>query len=306
MRPHHHAVSEYVSWALDADAEVQSVSSLAGGIHDNYFVQAHIKGVPSRFVVRRMPSAAAFGFARNEVVPYSLQAEFNALKDLENISLRTPKVWGLDHEGKFLGTPVFLMEYIEGPTILDAIPSNPETVLQKFAATILAMNQISAAKVPSVAASSTDSGEQPARRLLDWLIAQAQNAGVPSFFNHGLELLEKELSDNGPSLAFGNGDLNPQNFICADDGQVAVVDWEYAGFNDPLVELMLLHTWPEHDPFLNTYPLDRLYCEMAGLDVSLLRWYEVYSALSGWIFAEKDQSPAALALHEQRATALLS
>jgi aminoglycoside phosphotransferase (APT) family kinase protein len=301
----HHVVSEYLSWALDTDAEVQSVSSLAGGVHDNYLVQGHVNETTCRFVVRRMPPPGAAGFARSEVMIYSLQAEFNVLQSLENAALRTPKVCGFDYEGKFLGTPSFLMEYIEGPTVLDAIAFDPSMVLQKFADTIFGMNQISPAEVPGVTAPAGAAKEQPARGLLDWLIVQTQTIDVPTVFKGGLEMLTEEFPAHTPQSAFGNGDLNPQNFIYMADGSIAVVDWEYAGFNDPLAELMLLHSWPEQRPFLNTYPLDSLYCEIAGLDPKLLCWYEVYGALNGWVFAARDHRFDALALYEQQASALL-
>ncbi|MFC1714902.1 phosphotransferase [Candidatus Poribacteria bacterium] len=297
-------VARYLSWALGADAEVLTISALPGCIHQNLRVHARL-GMESRsFVLRRMPLQKTLGFARG-VVPYNLEAEFTALKDLEGVDLLTPKVWGLDREGRFLDMPAFLMEYIEGPTVLDAVESNPEVIAYRFAETILAMNRVSADQLPDLVGLIGESDEDPAD-LLGWLTAQAGKMDAPSFFLSGLDLLTRELPSDRPKRVFGNGDLGPQNFIYTADGSIAVVDWEYAGFNDPIAEIMLLHVWPEDDPFLRKHPIDKLYCRLAGIDVGILRWYEIYGALSGWLFAAGDCNRKAMMIYEQKARNLFS
>jgi aminoglycoside phosphotransferase (APT) family kinase protein len=113
----------------------------------------------------------------------------------------------------------------------------------------------------------------------------------------GLDFVDAEQPANRPCPTFGNGDLSPMNFICGDDGRITVVDWEYAGFADPIAEIMLLHTWPEDAPFLQSHPIDRIYCEMNGIPAALLKWYEVCSAISGWIYAANDDNRRRLKLH---------
>jgi aminoglycoside phosphotransferase (APT) family kinase protein len=234
------SVAQYLSWALGARVDVQDISPLrsplSGGNHENWRVRALLDNELFEFVIRIMPSRETFGFAR-EVLPYNLETEFLALKDLEKTDLLTPKVRGLDLEGQFLGRPAFVMEYIEGSTILEAIKSDPEAVLQSFAGAILAMNRISSLQVPSVVSRYGEPGDEPAD-LVGWLKAQAEKIDAPLFFQRGLKALEKETPHNRPKTAFGNGDLGPQNFIYTSNCSVAIVDWEYVGFSDPLVEIM--------------------------------------------------------------------
>jgi len=195
-----------------------------------------------------MPCTENFGFAR-KISPYNFEVEFTALKELEKVALPTPKVWGLDMTGKFFGTPAFIMEYIEGPTLLEVVESNPEEVVNRFAETILEMNQITTAQVPGVVTHLSMPENAPADSL-GWLENQTKHIDVPDFFMNGFKVLEKEYPCNRPVKAFGNGDLGPQNFIYTSDGSIVILDWEYVDFNDPLAEIMLLHVWPKDDPFL--------------------------------------------------------
>ena len=90
-----------------------------------------------------------------------------------------------------------------------------------------------------------------------------------------------------------------------DDGCVAVVDWEFVGFADPLSEIMLLHTWPEDKPFLSRYPIDRMYCQRNGLNPQMLPWYELVGTLCGWQYAVKDENDRSRQFHEHRLPGLL-
>ncbi len=104
------------------------------------------------------------------------------------------------------------MEYIEGPTLLEVVESNPEDVINRSAVTILEMNQITTAQVPNVVVYSGIPANAPADSL-GWLENQTKHIDVPDFFTNGFKVLAKEYPYNRQLKAFGNGDLGPQNFI---------------------------------------------------------------------------------------------
>ncbi|MBI1922640.1 phosphotransferase [Candidatus Poribacteria bacterium] len=261
-------------------------------------LHATVDGESQKYVIRQMPPAESFGFARNQVKPYDLQLEFLALKDLERLSLKTPRVWGLDDRGKFLTRPAFVMEFIEGPTVLEASQENSEQVVRQFTETIWQMNQIPPSDVPNVVKVCGEP-EVDESGGVAWMEDQVKNMRLPSFVKRGIEILEQEKPDRLPPSAFGNGDVGPMNFILAGDGSITVVDWEYVGFSDPIGEMMLLHIWPEDKPFLKDHPVDRLYCQLADLDEKILRWYKLRAALGGWIYATKDKDRKGIFLHER-------
>lgn len=293
------SLSRYLSWALNTDVRALGLTSMAGGVHHNWCVTVETAGNVKKFVVRRMPPSEQFGYARREVTPYRLQKEFNVLQELAAIPLAVPKAWGFDEEGEFLGTPAFVMEFIEGITVLEAVQQKPDVVLPSYAEAIVAMNAILPAQVPS-SDPPTNCDPEPLR----WLVDHSRGLQLPVGFARGLEMLH-DIPPYRPAPAFGNGDLNPQNFIYTPNG-ITIIDWEYAGFNDPLMELMLLHVWPEDEPFLAAYPLDHLYCNLTKIDSELLRWYELYGALSGWIYAAKDNRLTNMVRHEHWLNKLLS
>jgi aminoglycoside phosphotransferase (APT) family kinase protein len=284
---------------MDADVAIDAITLLAGGVHHNLKVEAKIDGKPAIFVIRRMPPLSTFGFHRTEVAPYSLATEFAVLRDLEGAPLRTPRVRGCDGDGAFLGTPAFLMEYIAGPTVAEAIAAAPQTILPRFVEAIATMNAIPASLVPSIVARYGEPSPSPPD-IAEWLTSQIRDMPAPPIVGQGLAVVCRSVPDHRPAPCFGNGDLNPLNFIVTGDGEIAIVDWEYAGFNDPLLEIMLLHDWPPESPLLNRYPLDQLYCEHAGTDRALLPWYELCGTLSSWIAAVRDGNDALLLHCEQR------
>ncbi|MYF16533.1 MAG: phosphotransferase [Gemmatimonadetes bacterium] len=175
---------------------------------------------------------------------------------------------------------------MEGTSVLDAVSDSPTEIPRLFAEAIWKMNQISPDQVPSVAIK--DPNPQGISNPLSWIQNQLPLSQLPHLLTKAYDFLKREKPEKLPRKVFGNGDVGPQNFICRPENVIAIIDWEFVGFNDPLRELMLLHTWPEEKPFLQEYPIDRIYCEIAGIDPGILHWYEMLSNVIGWIYSSKD------------------
>lgn len=299
--PTSNTIERYLRWAFDEHVTVTSVTPLPGRVHKNIHVFALVSGAPRQVVIRVAPAAPASSLAR-EVKPYDIAAEFAALRDLETHPLPTPRVWGLDEHGRRLGAPAFAMQYIAGATVLAAAEREPERVLRAYVDALVCMNGIRASDVPSVPAPPDDCG--PAD-LVGWLRRRIDARPCPPRVRAGLRALEDAAPHGRPVPAFGNGDVGPQNFIYQADGKVAVVDWEYVGFADPLNEIMLLHTWPPRAPFLSRYPVDRMYCDATGIDPAVLGWYELAAALTAWVFAASDRDEMNRVAHEDWVDAIL-
>jgi len=289
-------LSQFLSWAMTSEVRALDVSELAGGVHTNLVVRCEIDGANDVCLVRMMPPEDSFGFARTQVSAYDLGKEHAVLTDLQRSNIRVPKVWLLDEKGDFLGQPAYPMEYIQGETVLQIAQRAHDEIDREFTQTIISMNQIGPEQIPQLVGKTGPPAGKPAD-LLGWLRNQIAKKEVPSEFQNGLAFLEAEQPGQRPLPRFGNGDLNPMNFIRTEAGEIAVIDWEYAGFNDPIAEIMLLHTWPEDEPFLNKHPVDRIYCELTGVPVTILKWYEVLSAISGWIYAVNDKNGKRMELH---------
>ena len=64
-----------------------------------------------------------------------------------------------------------------------------------------------------------------------------------------------------PEIHFSNGDLWPENLLVRDRRLVAVIDWQHAGFSDPIFEFLLpFFLVPE----LRGRGIEERYCERMG------------------------------------------
>jgi len=77
---------------------------------------------------------------------------------------------------------------------------------------------------------------------------------------------------------FGNGDLNPSNVLVRDGKLAGLIDFEFAGFFDPLWEFIAPFGW---SPELRNRGLEERFCRQSGFDLELLDWYRA-AALFGW------------------------
>jgi thiamine kinase-like enzyme len=191
------------------------------------------------------------------------------------------------------------MEFIEGQSVLEVARMGNSQIDQRFTETLVEMNRITPDQVPSLIKRKGMPPQQPSDALC-WIDNQLEKIKFPEEFSKALSFLHSETPSDRPRPAFGNGDLNPMNFICRPDGRITVVDWEYAGFNDPIAEIMLLNVWPENEPFLPKHPIDKIYCEMTGISTRVLKWYEMLSTISGWIYAANDHNSRGMVLHEKQ------
>ncbi len=93
----------------------------------------------------------------------------------------------------------------------------------------------------------------------------------------------RRLIDTQPALpgtAFSNGDLWPDNLLVKGHRLAGVIDWQHAGWSDPIFEFLL--------PFflvteLRNRGVEERYCQRKGYDPDLLHWYhglEYFDSLS--------------------------
>jgi aminoglycoside phosphotransferase (APT) family kinase protein len=294
MDPSASQVERFLCWATQSSVAVRGIVPLAGGVHQNFKVEGIIDGHPGAWLIRRASSAEA-RFAR-AVKSYDLEREYRVLFDLQHTSLRVPRVCGWDSSGSYLSRPAFVEEFLDGPTVFESASPN---LLERFAATLVRMNSVRPREVPSLAPPPQAGPDE----LVAWL--SSHEPSMPPLFRRALATLAQTQTSARPQPAFTNGDLNPANFIVLADTTIAVVDWEFVGWTDPLMEILLLRFFPEDRPFLDDHPLDRIYCRLAGLSEDLLPWYELHAALHGWVYAMRDQQPIRAEKFGQRTERLL-
>jgi aminoglycoside phosphotransferase (APT) family kinase protein len=93
---------------------------------------------------------------------------------------------------------------------------------------------------------------------------------------------------NIPKTAFSNGDLWPENLLVRDRGLVGVIDWQHAGWSDPIFEFLLpFFLVPE----LRNRGIEARYCERRGFDPAVLDWYHGVEYFDSLSFVLKTGEP---------------
>jgi aminoglycoside phosphotransferase (APT) family kinase protein len=87
-----------------------------------------------------------------------------------------------------------------------------------------------------------------------------------------------------PTVRFSNGDLYTTNFLVRERRLAAVIDFEHAGFTDPVFELLLpFFMCPE----LRGRGTEERACRRLGIDPGVLPWYRALEWLDTWRHAHR-------------------
>ena len=81
-------------------------------------------------------------------------------------------------------------------------------------------------------------------------------------------------------LCFGNGDLSPSNMLVSGHALAGIIDFEFAGFFDPMSEFMLPFG---RCPELRDKGLERRFCERHGFDCRMIDWYRAATDFGLWL-----------------------
>jgi aminoglycoside phosphotransferase (APT) family kinase protein len=225
-------------------------------------IDVDMGGEPGAYLLRYGDSVSP-----NEVV---------ALNAMSHHPIPTPRVLYWDESGEVLGTPVFVSELIEGAPLLPAMTAGEDWAVDLYIDTASALQAIRAEDLPIGTAELLGAGES-VRDVID-----AAHRRFPDRERLHEEAYRKLIARQPrlPETAFSNGDLWPENLLVRDRRLVGVIDWQHAGWSDPLFEFLLpFFLVPE----LRGRGIEERYCQRKGFDPALLDWYhgvEYFDSLS--------------------------
>ncbi|OGF46747.1 MAG: hypothetical protein A2452_09340 [Candidatus Firestonebacteria bacterium RIFOXYC2_FULL_39_67] len=221
-------------------------------------------------------------------VKYDFFRQYRLLKQLETTKLKTPKVWGLDEKGSAFGLPCFLEESLKGRVLYNFLKLKEKWAEDLFIKTIIEVQNI---KKEELGGLSVELGEGvEIKEFFLGVKKDLQNILKGPLISQVLKI----LADNIPpriSPCFGNGDFNPKNFIAKDKSLTGIIDFESAGFFDPLYEFLLPF---ERYPLLKNRGLEEAYCKQMNFDIKAIDWYRgliLTSKLLETLKAEKENNP---------------
>jgi aminoglycoside phosphotransferase (APT) family kinase protein len=255
-----------------------------------------------RLVLRRPP--------RGELSPSAndVLRESRVIEGFAGSPVPVPEVLGRCEDPAVIGAPFFLMSYIEGLTVNDAIPAaldepaTPTAMVEQIATTLAALHAVDL-EATGLAALGRPSGylERQLRRLGDLLAANATRP-LPD-----MDFVTGWLGDNRPDSSettFVHGDYRLGNLLFATPLRLAaVLDWEMATVGDPLADLgYLTAMWASaEDPPNPMFELSRTtarpgfpgrdevaaaYAAAGGREIGALTWYQVLALWKSAIVLE--------------------
>jgi aminoglycoside phosphotransferase (APT) family kinase protein len=206
------------------------------------------------------------------------RTEVVALRAMSDHPLPTPRVLLWDESDTPLGTPVFVSEFVDGSSLLPPMIAGDAWAIDLYVDTACKLQAISAGDLPTEFLEVLGAAES-ARDVID---AAYRRFSEPTPLH---KTAYRRLIDTQPllpAIAFSNGDLWPDNLLVKDQHLVGVIDWQHAGWSDPIFEFLLpFFLVPE----LRDRGIEQRYCERKGYSPALLHWYhgvEFFDSLA-WV-----------------------
>ncbi len=210
--------------------------------------------------------------------------EYAVLRAMESVQIPTPHVYGRYPEGEVLGVPCFLRDFIEGESLLQPMLAGERWAEELYIDTTCALQGVTRQQLSVVKDQLTV--EETAEWFLEEAYEYFKTDHHPVAEAVYLEL--KRTMPETPTVRFSNGDLWLDNLIVRDKKLAGVIDFENAGFSDPVYEFLLpFFVLPQ----LRGRGVEDRYCERMGFDVGLLGWYRGLEYFDTWHWVEATGKP---------------
>lgn len=204
--------------------------------------------------------------------------EVAALRAMNDHPLPTPRVLYSDESEVSLGTPLFVSEFINGTSLLPSMVAGDAWAIDLYINTACELQAINAEDLPPAFVEQLGTSES-ARDVID--AAYRRLSELSPLHNDAYRRLI-DTQPNVPITRFSNGDLWPDNLLVKDQRLVGVIDWQHAGWSDPIFEFLLPFFLV---PDLRDRGIEEKYCERTGYSPDLLHWYhgvEFFDSLA-WV-----------------------
>ena len=243
---------------------------------------------------------------------YRMDHQFDVIRLVaEKTDVPVPRVRWLEPTGSVLGTPFFLMDYVEGLVPPDVMPytfgdnwfadapAERRRELQDSTVDVIAkLHSIPDPEKTFGFLADRCAGGNALRRNLDWLKSWYEFAvpdiGSSALIERALEWLEAnwpaDVAATDPVLVWGDSRVG--NVLYADFRPVAVLDWEMATLGPREMdaawiifahmvfqELAGLAGLPGLPDFMREDDVRARYAERTGVELGDLHWFYVYSGV---------------------------
>lgn len=194
-----------------------------------------------------------------------MEREYRVLQALETVAVPAPHVYGLDPRGEALGVACFFSEFVTGDSLLAPMLAGQTWAEQVYLDAVCALQAVTEDQLGEVAG---ELDRETAADVLEDAYCFLRDRSLP-VADAAYRVLKASMPVL-PALRFSNGDLWLENFITRDEKLAAVIDFQHAGFSDPVFEFLLSFFV---SPELQGRGIEARYCQRIGCDPAILHWY---------------------------------
>ena len=268
---HQAACEEYLRCSLKSQVRFAHAEPLAKSTRDApWRLDVEVSGERRRYVLR-------LDSRRSE-------HEYAVLRAMESVPIPTSRVYGWDPEGKALGVPCFLYDFIEGESLLEPMLAGERWAEELYIDTVCALQGVTRELLSAIEDRLVR--EETAESFLE--AAHECFKTDPHPLADAVYAKLRETMPEVPAVRFSNGDLWLDNLIVRDKQMAGVIDFENAGFSDPIYEFLLPFFV---SPGLRDRGIEERYCERMGFDAGMLGWYRGLEYFDTWHWVKVTEEP---------------
>ncbi|KAJ3683678.1 hypothetical protein LUZ60_013905 [Juncus effusus] len=217
-----------------------------GQSNPTFCLQAVSNGTPKRYVLRKKPPGVILQSA------HAVEREFQVLKALgEHTDVPVPKVFCLCNDSSIIGTPFYIMEYLEGLIYADnkligVKPEKRRVIYLEAAKTLAALHKVD---VDKIGLQKYGRRDDYCKRQVDRWERQyiaSTGEGKPSRYGKMLELakwlkqnvpINDSLAGSGTGLVHGDYRVDNLVFHPTQDRVIGVLDWELSTLGNQMCDV---------------------------------------------------------------------
>jgi len=229
-------LSDYLIGHIEGFCGLGQVAKFQGGASNPTFLLTELAPAARRFVLRKKPPGKLLASA------HQVDREYRIMKALDGSGVPVPKMRVLCEDEGIIGTPFYVMDFLEGRIFRDArlpgvAPADRTAIYDALNATLATLHCVDIEAVGL--ADFGRAGNYFERQIGRWTkqYRGAQTDEIPAMERLIAYLPAHIPADN--SVAIAHGDYRPENMIFhpTEPKLIAVLDWELSTIGHPLADL---------------------------------------------------------------------
>ena len=226
----HGPIEKYLKNLLGNDTSLLDIKQFKGGqSNPTYLLQTNVRN----FVLRRKPPGKLLPSA------HAVDREYRVISALAETNVPVPKTYGLCDDSDVVGTPFFVMDFLEGEVYWDHMlpaASNKERIKiyqqkNKVLANLHSLDY-KAAGLETYGKPGNYVARQVSRWTTQYLASETES--IPEM-NKLIEWLPENIP-NDDETSIVHGDFRLDNMIYKNHEVIGVLDWELSTLGHPIAD----------------------------------------------------------------------